>query len=743
MRVKDIQWILIISLIITENLAATESCFQRQYKLDNFITDRAFKDVTDIAFNHQEQSILVLQRSYPPVTIWSTDGTLLQEWDTQDIGYPHSFIINATSGTDDTTVWITDMAGELAAGNVYGHCIKQFTYTGELIQNIGTCGSNTNGSGLDPVQFDRVTDLALNSKGYMFITDGDIGGINNRVLVFNPDNELIDVWNKENKPGSGPLQFDLPHSISIDWCDRVWITDTNNHRIQIITSDGMFLDEWKCFNDSLIYGIDINHDPNSDSASVMVTTKSSDGVSEVIILQIKVNDCSQIENFGTCKIQRQLVKKDAKFTKAAQSAMLHSVTFDNTTGAMYLSMLPGNFPPLKYSPIHLPPKSEMNACSGSTQPALWPTSWSANILLTPYHADDLHTAQVEYNSNLKAMYTSLNGPKAHVKEFLNVDNITYIITRNSTTTTCSGPYDYGWLTPAKHWLVSKKCECKGALNISGIETVAWTCLVNNQREWYWLHSNGTIWRMMLNDPNTSSGFPVIVNYTMAHFTYETNGDSMLKKVFEICTQRPHEPHQMLTPNKISQPVKGFSYLGCPDTLPNWPEFFHSTVTMVPVSLNNATPFPSQVVYDWDRESQCTIMCTPMHTYKAYMIQNNTYVVNQNLKTKDFECLSHFSFGPPKPNWMTLDGCTCMGTIQNNFSLSPFNKTIIAVCPVTDKRVFWTWFTTDFDFSPLLFFETLTPADEGTGLALADYHSLHKYDIMIDMKELEIPPKCLN
>ncbi len=212
------------------------SCFQRQYILDDFLSGSTFKDVTDIGINHEEEQLFVLQRSYPFVTIWKTDSTFLLEWDTLDLKYPHSLTMDASSDIFGTTVWITDMAD---------HCIKQFTYTGNFIKSLGNCGPHTNGSGLNPLQFDRVTGLAQNSKGFMYATDGDIGGINNRIIVFDSHLRLIDVWNKNNKPGSGPLEFNLPHAIYVDWCDRVWITDTNNHRIQIISSNGTFLKEWK------------------------------------------------------------------------------------------------------------------------------------------------------------------------------------------------------------------------------------------------------------------------------------------------------------------------------------------------------------------------------------------------------------------------------------------------------------------------------------------------------------------
>ena len=320
---------------------------------------------------------------------------------------------------------------------------------------------------------------------------------------------------------------------------------------------------------------------------------------------------------------------------------------------------------------------------------------------------------------------------------------TYIITRNSTLVTCSGPYQYGWLTPTRDWLDPYKCECKGALDISGITTLAWTCIINDTREWYWVHgTNGSIWRMMLNDPSNPHGLPVIGNYTMAHFTYETYNDSVLKTMYKACTETPQKSYYSETLlNK--QPLTGFTYSGCPSTFPSWPDNFISTVTMVPVSLNNATPFPTLVVYNWETESQRTTMCEQTQVYNAYLTHSNTYILYQDLETKKLNCLSHFSFGPPKPNWMTLDKCVCKGTIEENPSLTPWKKTVIASCPVTDTRVFWTWFTNDIGFSPLLFFETLTPADEGTGLALADYHAIHKEKIFMDMKELEVPQECKN
>ena len=159
--------LLVVLLAITnlfEISQGTEGCFQVQYVQDKlFAKSLSFGNVSDVVVNERDKHILVLQRSYPPVSVWDKEGNLLFVWETQEIGYPHSLTLDQTR--NETTIWITDMASELAAGKVYGHCIKQFTYTGKFIQSIGVCSRNSSGSSLNPAQFDRVTDLAINSKG--------------------------------------------------------------------------------------------------------------------------------------------------------------------------------------------------------------------------------------------------------------------------------------------------------------------------------------------------------------------------------------------------------------------------------------------------------------------------------------------------------------------------------------------------------------------------------------------------
>ncbi len=507
----------------------SKPCFQTQYTLDNlFAKGIVFRNVSDVVVNEREQHVMVLQRSHPPVSVWGTNGSLLFVWKTQEIGYPHSLTLDQIGSV--TTVWITDMAGELAAGKIYGHCIKHFKYTGEYIESIGACGANSSGSGLHPVEFDRVTDLAINSKGYIYVLDGDLGGKNNRVLVFDPLHKNVDVWNIANKAGSGELEFSLPHSVKIDLCDRLWITDTLNYRIQIISSAGKFLKQWKCFNDSLPYGIDID----TKSGSVVVTAKNSKQQAELIFFAfIPSSNCLTVPD---CSIRRRMaIKSDEKLIKDS-NAMLHSVSIDKGTDSLYLSMLPGSISPLKFSPVPLPPPNKINACPKSPTPLL--KVWNATVLLTPFHAEELRTAHLEFSDDKSAMLIrlyNLNGEL--IQNVLTVKNKTYTISRTGSTLICSEMKNTGWTTPGRNWFdLYDRCECMGEQNPSQINVITWSCLKNRLRDLYWAHvEDGSIWRIFLNNKMNPTGLPVIGNYTMAHFTDYGSEITNLDTTYELCT----------------------------------------------------------------------------------------------------------------------------------------------------------------------------------------------------------------
>jgi DNA-binding beta-propeller fold protein YncE len=92
--------------------------------------------------------------------------------------------------------------------------------------------------GDDVLHFNQPTDVAFDRDGNFYVTDGEG---NSRVLKFNKYGNVLLGWGMK---GSGPGQFDLPHSIAIDG-DLVYVGDRENARIQIFDRNGHFLREWK------------------------------------------------------------------------------------------------------------------------------------------------------------------------------------------------------------------------------------------------------------------------------------------------------------------------------------------------------------------------------------------------------------------------------------------------------------------------------------------------------------------
>ena len=76
-------------------------------------------------------------------------------------------------------------------------------------------------------EFDRETDIAWDSQGNIFISDG-YG--NSRVVKISPDGHWLKMLGTY---GSGPDQFNTPHTIAVDAQNNVYVGDRGNFRIQV------------------------------------------------------------------------------------------------------------------------------------------------------------------------------------------------------------------------------------------------------------------------------------------------------------------------------------------------------------------------------------------------------------------------------------------------------------------------------------------------------------------------------
>jgi outer membrane protein assembly factor BamB len=86
--------------------------------------------------------------------------------------------------------------------------------------------------------FRQPTDVAWDSKGNIYITDGYI---DSRVAKYDNRGNWVKQWGTK---GTGPSQFNTPHSIVIDRDDNIYVGDRGNRRVQVFDTDGNFKKMW-------------------------------------------------------------------------------------------------------------------------------------------------------------------------------------------------------------------------------------------------------------------------------------------------------------------------------------------------------------------------------------------------------------------------------------------------------------------------------------------------------------------
>jgi sugar lactone lactonase YvrE len=177
-------------------------------------------------------TVFVFTRTEPPVVELTSAGKMIKTWGQGMFVWPHGIRFDR-----DGNLWITD--GRADKGN--GQMVYKMSADGsKVLMTLGTKGVSGDG----PHAFNGVADVAIAPDGDIFVADGHV---NSRIVKFSKDGQFIKEWGRK---GSGPGEFNLPHSLVFDSRGRLLVADRSNKRIQLFDQNGTFLEEWKQFGEA-------------------------------------------------------------------------------------------------------------------------------------------------------------------------------------------------------------------------------------------------------------------------------------------------------------------------------------------------------------------------------------------------------------------------------------------------------------------------------------------------------------
>jgi sugar lactone lactonase YvrE len=168
-----------------------------------------------------------------PVMEFDASGNFLKSFGGGMLLFPHGLFIDK-----DDHIWITD--GHVGGGK--GDDVLEFDRGGKLLRTLGKPGVSGNG----PDTLHEPSAVLVAPNGTIFVADGHEPNTGNaRIVKFDADGKFIKQWGEH---GSGPSQFEMPHTLGMDSKGRLFVGDRGNDRIQIFDQDGKLLAIWRQFS---------------------------------------------------------------------------------------------------------------------------------------------------------------------------------------------------------------------------------------------------------------------------------------------------------------------------------------------------------------------------------------------------------------------------------------------------------------------------------------------------------------
>jgi kynurenine formamidase/sugar lactone lactonase YvrE len=166
-----------------------------------------------------------------PVLKFDSSGKVVKSFGGGMFVSPHGIHVDRQGN-----IWLVD--GAVKDGK--GDQVFKFSPDGKLLMTLGKAGVAGDG----PDTFGPPSDVIVAPNGDIFVADGHGGNTNARIVKFSKDGTFVKAWGKK---GTGPGEFNTPHSLAMDSAGRLFVADRGNNRIQVFDQDGKFIAEWKQF----------------------------------------------------------------------------------------------------------------------------------------------------------------------------------------------------------------------------------------------------------------------------------------------------------------------------------------------------------------------------------------------------------------------------------------------------------------------------------------------------------------
>jgi DNA-binding beta-propeller fold protein YncE len=224
------RWAVMAILLITSDLdarEATSQAFQEVPELgyrvvpDFFHLSEGMKvgEASGIALDSKGH-VFLFQRADPMLAEYDEHGSYVRSLGEGLFTHPHGLRID-----EHDDLWTTDDGS---------HVVLKLSPAGRVLLVLGRKSVAAESDWL----FNQPTDVAFGAHGEVYVADG-YG--NSRVVKFDRDGKFLKAWGSY---GTGPGEFNLPHTIVVDRQGLVYVGDRENQRIQIFDSEGVFQKEW-------------------------------------------------------------------------------------------------------------------------------------------------------------------------------------------------------------------------------------------------------------------------------------------------------------------------------------------------------------------------------------------------------------------------------------------------------------------------------------------------------------------